>query len=135
MLFEAVSLAQLKGPFVAYAWTATALDSSASGVTVINIRSGKVHRRAAALFDAHLSAWQEVSALELKADGDFGWIGQGRGVGAPDGSIVQREVSLSEPGGSRPLEIGLQIAPRSLNLRGSILSWMASGTTHSETLR
>lgn len=120
------------GEFAAYGVEECGVDTGSTQVVVRRLSDGKRLRDAAATTPPGVESYQSVSSLVLKADGAVAWIGDGR-------SIVRRghkiEVYKADSGGSvRLLDSGLAIAPGSLRLHGSKLTWTHGAAVRTATL-
>lgn len=126
---EVIANATLRAPWVAFSWEVTQIDVQRAGVTVVNARTGRTLRSVAALTVD--SPWVSVPQVVLKPNGSVAWIAEGG-----DGSegLLAREVNASDSSGNRLLDSQSEIAPRSLRLKGSALSWRAAGATRTAHL-
>ena len=123
------------GPFLAYAFfpSCAACEERQGSVMVQSLRTGR-H-----LYDAeaieHLDTGDEsVTDLVVKRNGSVAWIAIHDDPPATDGE-QDIEVNKRDRSGRARLDTGPGLGPRSLELRGSTLSWSKAGQRVSATLR
>jgi hypothetical protein len=131
---ESVYDVDLNASWVAYSWEFEGFDSGKTGVSSLNLKTGRVGRVGWALRQSTRAAWTTITDLELKRNGSVAWIADGRGSGGGEGPVVEREVGVSDRFGPMILENSLGVSPRSLRLSGSEVRWLASGFLHIATL-
>lgn len=126
---ERIANPVLRAPWVAFSWEVIQIDVQRAGVTVVNARTGRTLRISTALTVD--SPWVSVSELVLRKTGSIAWIAEG-GDGAE--GLLAREVSASDRSGTRVLDDQPGIAPHSLRLIGSTVSWEVDGLARTAPL-
>jgi hypothetical protein len=122
----------LAGADAAYGLTSHGVDTATTQVVVRRLGDGKVlHTAVAVSRNTGAESFQSVTALVVKSDGAVAWIGGSRSIGGRQALEVHRIDSR----GQAVLDRGAGIAPRSLRLRSSRLSWLDSGRQRSAALR
>jgi hypothetical protein len=128
----AVAPATLAATIVAYGLERCGVDTGSSTVVVLNLSTG-IRRAAlpAATLPAGAESFSSVTSLVLRRDGAVGWI-------ARSASVVRRrttyEVHRFAGGKSSLLDSGGSIAPASLRLAGSLMTWRHGTATRSSRL-
>jgi hypothetical protein len=125
--------AAVAGEDVAYGLTTYGVDTASTVVIVRDLRDGaRLRSLPATTAPLRPESFQSVTAIAVKADGAVAWIGQA-------GSVISgkptTEVHGADRRGPALLDAGAGIAPRSLRLRGSTLSWTDGGRTRRAALR
>jgi hypothetical protein len=120
------------GDLAAFGREECGVDTGSAEVVVKRLTDGKRLLIAAATTSPGVESFQSVASVVLKRDGAVAWIGTGS-------SIVRHahkvEVYKADSHGSvRLLDSGLSVAPSSLRLHGSTLSWKHGGSTRTASL-
>lgn len=118
---------QLVGPYVAYEEQGCVGLGCGYGVIVRDLRDGSKFREAP---DASSNAFGPVTDLVLRENGSVAWTANS----PPFSPETYRTVWASDSLGTRLLDSGPDIAPGSLELNGSALSWVNGGLSRSATL-
>jgi hypothetical protein len=123
----------LKGELAAYGVRRCGVDTGRASVVVRRLDDRRLlHDSPAVTGRLRPESYMEVGSLVLAPDGSVAWIGTGTSVINPAAKTV--EVHEIDRAGSRLLDSGGQIEPRSLRLRGSQLSWRHGTATRSARL-
>jgi hypothetical protein len=120
------------GKFAAYGLQSCGVDTGQGSVLVRRLSDGAMlHDDAATVGRLGPESYSSVAAIVVKGDGAVAWVGMGA-------SIIHHsrllEVHKLDGGGSRLLDSGAGIDPRSLRLHGSALTWRDAKQTRSATL-
>jgi hypothetical protein len=130
--------ADLVGPFVvageisAYASERCGVDTGFTQVLVRNLRTGKRVSASPAATPPGPESFASVSALVARSDGAAAWVASATSIGNHGANVELRRVEGGGP--SALLDSGSAIAPRSLRLRGTTLSWLHGGQRRSASL-
>jgi hypothetical protein len=116
----------------AYGLETCGIDTGSAVVIVRNLANGKLAtRNPATTAPLGAESYQQVDSLVLRTDGAVAWI-------ATASSIVQHsreiEVHSTDTSGTRELDSGAGVAPMSLRLHGSRLTWRHGGSTRTAKL-
>jgi hypothetical protein len=123
-----VRKAAVAGELVAYGAETGGVDSGSAAVNVLRLSDGKqLHSFAAITGAIGPEAYQSVDSLVVKRDGSVAWI-------STVNSIIGRGSDTEVHANGHRLDSGSGIAPNSLRLSGSTLSWRHGTATHSATL-
>jgi len=124
----------LAGSDVAYGLATFGVDTGRTGVVVRRLTDGTQLADFASTQAGVVEGFQSIGSLVVKRDGAVAWIGVERSI---VGSRQVVEVHGAPAGAStdRLLGSGAQIAPSSLRLHGSTLTWRDGGATRHATLR
>jgi hypothetical protein len=122
----------LAGGDVAYGATSCGIDFSSSELIVKSLVSGRTLRRAPATNTSLVEQEGGVRSLVLKADGSVAWIATEQSLGNHHRLL---QLFKDDKGGLKLLDSGLSVAPSSLKLRGSQLTWRRDGTSRHATLQ
>jgi hypothetical protein len=128
----AVAPVTLAGTVLAYGLERCGVDTGSSTVVVLNLSTGI--RRAdvpAATLPAGAESYSSVTALVLRRDGAAGWIARSASLA---GRRTIYEVHRFAGGKSSLLDSGGSIAPGSLRLAGSLMTWRHGTATRSARL-
>jgi hypothetical protein len=123
-----VQLVVVAGADAAYALASSGVDTVSATVVVRRLTDGRRLGHFAATRSGLVEGFQSVTSLALKSDGAVAWIGVAHSI------VSHREVievhaagaSSSGPGSgsaNQMLDSGPAIAPQSLRLRRSTLTW------------
>ena len=127
-----VGIAIVSADVSAYGLQRCGVDFGTATVVVRRLIDGKRLRSFAATSRGLPEAFQSVRSLALKSDGAVAWIGS---VSSVVGNRRAIEVHKADAGrGDVQLDSGSTIAPGSLRLRGSMLTWKHGTATRSATL-
>lgn len=122
----------LAGIVAGYALSSFGVDTVSAQVVVRDLANGREVHEAAATSVVLPEAFQSVDAIVVKSDGAVAWISHA-------GSVVSHrqrtEVHRLDTRGPELLDSGSGIAPGSLRLRGSTLTWRHGSVTRRATLR
>jgi hypothetical protein len=126
-------LVRFAGPYVAFVQS---VESVATDVGVVNLRTGHAHYYQELAPAVEDSVCAEVDSLVLKSDGAVAWIatnflGEICGPVHPGATI---EVRVHDRYGLHVLDSGIGIVPASLRLSGSLLAWVDAGQARTATL-
>ncbi|MGH2851650.1 MAG: hypothetical protein ACRDLP_13650 [Solirubrobacteraceae bacterium] len=103
------------------------VDTLSSTVFVTDLGSGGTVATAAATTpENRAESFTSVSALKVTSSGALAWIGRRSAVGVPKATF---EVHTLRGGSNHLLATSTAIAPHSLALKGSTLSWSQGGRT------
>jgi hypothetical protein len=128
----AVAPVRLAADIVAYGLERCGVDTGSSTVVIVNLVTG-IRRGdlAASTLPVGPESYSSVTSLVLRRDGAAGWI-------ARDGSLIGRhttyEVHRFSSGKSVRVDSGSSIAPASLRLSGSVMTWQHGNATRSARL-
>jgi hypothetical protein len=118
----------LAGDVVAYGVERCGVDTGFSTVVVRRVSDGKgLHSFAAVTGPGLVESHQSINALIVTARGAVAWI-------VTDSSIVGHGKRIEVHANRRLLDSGAGIAPTSLRLHGSTLSWRDGASTRTATL-
>jgi hypothetical protein len=126
---ERVELPRLAEPYTAWVAGGCAAGPCTGSIHVVAL-DGSLTRRV--LPDSPVQSYYSTfTDLELKSNGSFAWI-----VNHYDAAskLLLTEVRAFDAGGMRTLDSGTDIAPTSLTLDASALSWEKGGVPQSATL-
>ncbi len=128
-LVQAVKLA---GSLAAYGAKTCGVDTGTAAVVVRRLTDGKqlFTGRATTGFTG-VESYQSVQSLVLKSDGAVAWIGTSRQIFSTRSAVEVHAVSHAR---QSLLDSGTAIAPGSLRLSGSKLSWKHGAAERTATL-
>jgi hypothetical protein len=116
-----VELATLGGRFAGYALRSMGVDTGASRVRVLDLRSGRVIDDSAATSPVtRPESFTAATALVVNSRGHVAWVGSKRAIGV---SRPTYEVRKIDSPAETLLDAGPDIGAQSLRLRGAQLSW------------
>ncbi len=122
----------LAGRTAAYELDTFGVDTSSSGVVVRNLANGRVLMNRGAIWNVPgPESFESVSSIVVKRDGAVAWIAKVSSIGHPSALF---EVHRDDRQAHDLLDSGPGIAPRSLRLHGSTITWTDAGKTRSATL-
>ncbi|MGI8572862.1 MAG: hypothetical protein ACR2L9_09620 [Solirubrobacteraceae bacterium] len=122
----------LAGQTAAYELDTFGVDTSSSGVVVKNLANGRVLMNRVAIWNVPgPESFESVSSIVVKRDGALAWIAKVSSIGHPSALF---EVHRDDGRAHDLLDSGPGIAPRSLRLHGSTMTWTDAGQTRSATL-
>jgi hypothetical protein len=140
-----VKQVQFEGPYVAYAWEGVgAVEGGWYEIALYDLRRGiRIYGPIDPLSVSTNTIGSAygftgegfVRALVLKPNGSLAWTVDGRGAGSSQSVLLMREVWRLDSHGRELLDHGGKIAPKSLALKGSRLTWRKGGQTASAALR
>jgi hypothetical protein len=123
----------LRAPWVAYSEATNAVDNAVAAIFVRNLRTGRVAQRHPAVTEVSgPENFSSVAQIVLNDTGAVAWIGEENSITA--GGLLLRQVEIGDSAGFSVADQGAGIEPRSLELHGSTLSWIDSGTVRSALL-
>jgi len=106
------------------------VDTFASSVSIVDLRSGSTLASAAATTpELRAESFVTATAIAIARNGTLAWIGSRSAVGAF--TPIYEVHTLTATGAERMLASSPKIAPHSLALTGTTLSWRQSGRRHS----
>jgi hypothetical protein len=118
----------LAGDIVAYGLDRCGVDTGFTTVIVRRVSDGKrLHSFAAVTGPGLVESYQSVGSLIVTPKGAVAWI-------ATDSSIVAHGRRIEVHANRKLLDSGTGIAPTSLRLHGSTLSWRDGASTRTATL-
>ena len=129
-----VQLVVVAGADAAYALSSFGVDTVSATVVVRRLTDGRRQEHFAATRSGLVEGFGSVTSLALKSDGAVAWIGVAHSI------VAHRQVievhAAASPSGSanRVLDSGPAIAPQSLRLHGSTLTWRHGHATRHATL-
>jgi hypothetical protein len=109
------------------------VDTLSSQLSIVDLRSGRTVATAAATTPERLpESFVTATALRIDTHGTLAWIGSRSAIGQ---RIPVYEVhTLTAAGSARLVASGPRIAPHSLTLAGTTLSWSDGGAARNATL-
>jgi hypothetical protein len=119
------------GEIAAYASERCGVDTGFTQVLVRNLHSGKRLSAATAVASPGPESFASVDSLVARSDGSAAWIAQASSLGNHQKTVEVRRIDAH---GESRLDSGTAIAPRSLRLRGTRLSWTHGGQPRSAIL-
>lgn len=123
---------QVSGELAAYGLEQCGVDTGSTQVVLRRLTDGRRLRSAPATTSPGVESYQSVGSLVLKSDGAVAWIGDGSSIVRHAHKI---EVYKADSHGSvRLIDAGAAVAPGSLRLRGSKLTWMHGSARRAATL-
>lgn len=121
------------GRIAAYGVTAFGVDTSRTEVLVRRLTDGALLGSYPANTVHFAEAFSSVGSLVVKGDGAVAWIGRETAIGRSQLTIQVFEARGSASAGTE-LDSGSGIAPGSLRLQGSTLTWHHGNATRRATL-
>jgi hypothetical protein len=121
----------LAGTVAAYGLTQFGVDTVRTEVVVRRLTDGATLANLPASRAVGVESFQSVGSIVVKADGAVAWIGSDRSIIAHRAQI---EVHAAHGSSDSLLDAGPDIAPASLRLDGSTLTWQVGGATRHATL-
>jgi hypothetical protein len=130
-----VQLVVVAGADAAYALASAGVDTVSATVVVRRLTDGSRLARFAATRSGLVEGVRSVTSLALKSDGAVAWIGVAHSIVAHRQVIEVHGASASAAASAnRVLDSGPGIAPQSLRLHGSTLTWRHGHATRHATL-
>lgn len=130
---DRVGAIALNGAMAAYGVERCGVDTGTTLVVVRRLTDGKLLRTAPATAEVPgPESYQSVGSVVVKPGGAVAWIGEAQSI-IRHGTMVV-EVHRADRHGQAELDQGAGIAPGSLRLNGSRLTWTHSGRQRSTTL-
>jgi hypothetical protein len=130
--FVNVGQVVVSGDLAAYTLIRRGVDTGSTSVIVRRLSDGKQLRNLPSSTTALPEAYQSIRSLALKPNGAVAWIVLVRSVIGRGSAIEVRKADAGRP--AKLLDSGSTIAPTTLRLRGSRLTWKHGETTRSATL-
>jgi hypothetical protein len=121
------------GRIAAYSVTAFGVDTSGTNVLVRRLSDGARLGSYPATSVHFAESFSAVASVVVKADGAAAWIGRTTAIGRSGASIQVWKAGPSAPSPTL-VASGSGIAPGSLRLRGSTLSWREGAATRRASL-
>ncbi len=121
------------GRLAAYGLERCGIDTATATVVVTQLTDGKTLLSTPAI--AHVpgpESFQAVKSIVAKRNGDVAWISM---VSSLLAHLANMEVHRADARGRALLDAGTKIAPGSLRLHGSTVTWREGGRTRSAALR
>jgi hypothetical protein len=119
------------GEIAAYASERCGIDTGFTQVLVRNLRTGKRLSASPAVTVPGPESFPSVDSLVARPDGAAAWIAEASSLGNHLKNVELRRIDAR---GQSLLDSGPAIAPRSLHLRGSTLTWRHGGKPRSSSL-
>ena len=127
-----LGLVRLAGAYVAFATSTFGVDTGSADVSVVRLSDGHRTTSAPAVDQGMVESVQSVASLVVGSDGAVAWIGEASSIIRHTRAL---EVHRVDRRGATLLDSGAGIAPQSLRLRDSRLSWRDGSATRTSTLR
>jgi hypothetical protein len=115
-----VQSVRVAGRVAGYSITRCGVDTGSTTVQVTRLSDGRTLSSHDATTRQGVEGHSSVDSLVLRADGAVAWIATARSIGSPK---FVREVARADRGGFTVLDSGPGVAPRSLRLHRSTLTW------------
>jgi hypothetical protein len=129
-----VQLVVVAGADAAYALSSFGVDTVSATVVLRRLTDGRRQEQFAATSSGLVEGFQSVTSLALKSDGAVAWIGVANSIVAHR-EITEVHADASASGSAnRILDSGPGIAPQSLRLHASTLTWRHGQATRRATL-
>jgi hypothetical protein len=133
LMSASVAPVTVAGRFAAYGLQRCGVDTGSTLVIVRRLTDGARVHSAPASSPPGPEGYETVTSLVLGPNGAVAWIATGRSLGR---SVSIIEVwRIDHTGARKRLDSGPAIAPASLRLRSSTLSWRHGQATRTATLR
>ncbi|HEY3725769.1 MAG TPA: hypothetical protein VGL51_01260 [Solirubrobacteraceae bacterium] len=123
---------RVAGRLAAYGLETCGVDTGQTTVNVRRLTTGKSLAQRAATTRVGVEGFQSVVSLVVKANGAVAWIGDANSLGKPK---FVRQLQRLDARGFRLLDSGRPVAPASLTLHRSTLSWRHGTAVRTATLR
>ena len=121
------------GNDVAYGAETCGVDTGNTQVIVRRLTDGKQLRAESAVTgQVGVESYEFISSMVVKPDGAVAWIAHARSLAGKGPNPI--EVHAADAHGTSLLDSGPAVAPDSLRLRGSKLTWTHGGAVRSATL-
>jgi hypothetical protein len=126
------AVVRLAAAYVGYSVATCGIDNGTTIVYLRRLSDGAITRQHGATTTVGVESHQTVNSLVVRADGAVAWIATANSIGAPK---LVRQVERLDSHGFALLDSGRGIAPNSLDLHGTLISWTDHGTVHDAKLR
>jgi hypothetical protein len=127
-----IALYALSGRYAAFDRTDMGVDTFASTVALVDLRSGATIASAPGTTPANRpESFITVGSMVVDARGTLAWIGERRSIGVLSPTV---EVHTLSAAGAKLLASASDIAARSLKLNGEMLTWREGGKLRSRNL-
>jgi hypothetical protein len=124
----------IAGNVAAYGLSSFGVDTIGTEVVIRRLTDGKRLRDFPATRAGVVEGAQSVGSLAARGDGAVAWIGVERSI-LGGREAIEVHAADGSASADRVVDSGAQIAPGSLRLRGSTLSWRHGAATRHATLR
>jgi hypothetical protein len=124
----------IAGNDAAYGLSSFGVDTIGTEVVIRRLTDGKRLRTFPATRAAVVEGSQSVGSLAARRDGAVAWIGVVRSI-VGGREAIEVHAADGHASADHVLDSGAQIAPGSLRLRGSTLTWRHGAATRHATLR
>ncbi|MGI8412296.1 MAG: hypothetical protein ACR2QA_07345 [Solirubrobacteraceae bacterium] len=124
---------RIAGNRIGYGRVMCGIDFLPAEVIVRSLRTGRVIRREPAVTDdSGIEPSESIDAVVLRPGGDVGWIATSAHPAGEGPPVI--EVNRASARGAVLLDSGASIAPGSLRLRGSLMTWRDASAVRSAPL-
>ncbi|MBV9416083.1 MAG: hypothetical protein JO363_13960 [Solirubrobacterales bacterium] len=110
------------------------VDTVMTSLVVRRLTDGKQLADFAVTRSGVVEGVESVSSMVLKGDGAVAWIGVAHSL-VGHGEVIEVHAADASSSGDRLLDSGPQVAPQSLRLHGSTITWTRGAATRKATLR
>jgi hypothetical protein len=124
----------IAGADAAYGLASFGVDTVSATVIVRRLTDGRRLVDFAATRSGLVEGVQSVRSLALNSNGAVAWIGVAHSIVAHREVIEVHAVASGSGSADRVLDSGPQVAPTSLRIHGSMLTWRHGATTRHATL-
>jgi hypothetical protein len=122
------------GNNAAYGVSRFGVDTVRTSVVVRRLTDGRQLAEFAVTQTGVVEGIEAVKSLVLKGDGAVAWIGLAHSI-ARHGEAIEVHAADASSSTDRLLDSGPQVAPQSLRLHGSTITWQHGAATRHATLR
>ena len=129
-----VQLVVVAGADAAYSLAGSGVDTVSATVMVRRLTDGRRLVHFGATRSGLVEGFESVTSLALKSDGAVAWIGAVHSIVAHRQVIEVHAAASASGSANRVLDSGLGIAPQSLRLHGSTLTWRHGHAARHATL-
>lgn len=127
-----LTLVRLAGVYAAFATSTFGVDTGSADVNVVRLSDGHRTTSTQAVDQGMVESVQSVPSLVVRSDGAVAWIGEASSIIRHTKAL---EVHRIDRRGAMLLDSGTEIAPQSLRLQDSRLTWRDGSATRTSTLR
>lgn len=129
-----VQLVVVAGTDAAYSLASYGVDTVSATVVVRRLTDGRRLAHLGATRSGLVEGFASVTSLALKSDGAVAWIGVAHSIVAHRQVVEVHAAASASGSANRVLDSGPAIAPQSLRLHGSTLTWRHGHATGHATL-
>ena len=126
------AVVRLAAGYAGYSVSTCGVDNGTTIVYVRRLTDGTITQQHIATTVVGVESHQTVNSLVVRSDGAVAWIATADSIGAPK---LVRQVERMDSHGFALLDSGGGVAPNSLDLHGTLISWTDHGTVHEAKLR